>query len=82
MRQQLRTRLNKMGWLNGKTEFRQTWLMPCWIVLVYLSRGWAKLFWPHALFSTEFHQLMVIKHPMKDRKVESLLLDFCMHGVV
>jgi hypothetical protein len=44
MRPQRPTHPNQMGLLNGKIEHLRTWLIPCWIILVYLSRGGEKPF--------------------------------------
>jgi hypothetical protein len=44
MRPRHPTHPNQMGLLNGKTEHSWTWLMPCWTVLVYPSRGGEKPF--------------------------------------
>jgi hypothetical protein len=44
MRLRRPTHPNQIGLLNGKIEHLQTWLMPSWIILVYLSRGGEKPF--------------------------------------
>jgi hypothetical protein len=44
MRPRHPTHPNQMRLLNRKTEHLCTWLMPCWTILVYPSRGGEKLF--------------------------------------